>query len=154
MPFNFRMENCSLKQFVSLVHGCIRRWPPILVEERRQEKSPKNKKQERIVFRNNWTHCYTDAFAVGHQCSVVTLISIILWTYTNKQMCRMLLRVHAVRRAMTKCPNAGKNNTAMMNNEGVKIWRRQTYCYAQRCSVEKCINGWNQIDTFEMQLAS
>uniref|UniRef100_A0A5S6R2Z0 Uncharacterized protein n=1 Tax=Trichuris muris TaxID=70415 RepID=A0A5S6R2Z0_TRIMR len=89
-----------------------------------------------------------------HQCSVVTLISIVLWTYTNKQMCRMLLRVHAVRRAMTKCPNAGKNNTAMMNNEGVKIWRRQTYCYAQRRSVEKCINGWNQIDTFETQLAS
>uniref|UniRef100_A0A5S6QVH1 Uncharacterized protein n=1 Tax=Trichuris muris TaxID=70415 RepID=A0A5S6QVH1_TRIMR len=133
------MENCFPKQLVSFLHGYIRRWPPILVEERRQETSPKNKNQERIVFRNNWINCYTDTFAVGDQCSVVTLICIVLWTYTDRQMCRMLLRVHAVRRAMTKCPNAGKNNTAMMNNEGVKIWRRQTYSMSSRLDCIACM---------------
>uniref|UniRef100_A0A5S6Q2U7 Uncharacterized protein n=1 Tax=Trichuris muris TaxID=70415 RepID=A0A5S6Q2U7_TRIMR len=141
-------KNCFPKQLVSLVHGYIRRWPPILVKkEDKKMINPENKNQERIVFRNNWIHCYTDTFAVGDQCSVVTLICIVLWTYTDRQMCRMLLRMHAAF-------SAGKNNTAMMNNEGVKIWRRQTYCYAQRRSVEKCINRWNQIGTFEMQLAS
>uniref|UniRef100_A0A5S6R4A3 Uncharacterized protein n=1 Tax=Trichuris muris TaxID=70415 RepID=A0A5S6R4A3_TRIMR len=61
-------------------------------------------------------------------------------------MDRMCLRTHAVRRAMTECPNAGKNNTAKINKEGLKIWRREPFSRSSSSlyATEVCVQAMHK----------